>query len=72
MKATITVTRFDGRTVWHAQKLCLTEAEAKDAEARLDAMPAPEAYIHHAHIADADGFPVTGASNATHVTEPVQ
>lgn len=72
MKAVTTITHFNGQTFWLAQRCCLSLQEAQAAEALLDGMPSPEAYIpHHAAIATADGQPTaTGGGMATHYVEP--
>ena len=71
MQAVITITHFNGQTFWLTQRCCLSNEEAEAARALLNGMPSPEAFIpHHAVIADADGFPVTGGSSASHHVDP--
>lgn len=70
MDAVITMRNAAGHVYWLAQKICLSNAEAVAAKAILDRMPDSAAFLPTAaEIALADGFPATGASNATHVVE---
>lgn len=72
MKATTTVTRFDGRIYWIASRCCLSEAEARAANAALDALPSPESFLPEfaPAIALADGELATGGGMATHHVDP--